>query len=464
MQSFDQSLMNWYHKGVISYDDALFAATNPADDFEWGRTAFLRVTAAVVFPFWGFKETEMRARYFLIALLAAFVAIPAAAAPTFGPKQYTRSTGPTQTFTEIFARCGGDPCQLVIENGSAAGSNRVTSASIFLNGKQILGPSDFKQHPGTLVVPVALQDSDQIKIVLNSAPGSYLTISVECATFAELGIDDSPGVISSIWDNGTVSLSIPLANEGNAPATNVSITGMSAGGGSYLGPTPFAYPAGTIDPDEVQQLYAQFSNVDGRSAFPLTVSGTYSFGASVCSFQTQATVNPPPAGNGGTAKFNTTVQRFTADTAVYPPAPPPDPDAETNAENVYLPPLGQPRYLFTTPPANSLLNRLLALTPDDQAPAPGGGNAVSFVRNTNGGNYWNYPPDPSAAGADPSGFALISANNSAGTTDGAVSYSKDFGKTFTTVNLTKKSGFTDPGRPTRTAPTRSVWWSRPVGP
>jgi twitching motility protein PilT len=31
MQSFDQSLMNWYHKGVISYDDALFAATNPAE-------------------------------------------------------------------------------------------------------------------------------------------------------------------------------------------------------------------------------------------------------------------------------------------------------------------------------------------------------------------------------------------------------------------------------------------------
>jgi twitching motility protein PilT len=31
MQSFDQSLMNWYQKGVIAYDDALFAATNPAE-------------------------------------------------------------------------------------------------------------------------------------------------------------------------------------------------------------------------------------------------------------------------------------------------------------------------------------------------------------------------------------------------------------------------------------------------
>jgi twitching motility protein PilT len=31
MQSFDQALMNWYQKGVISYDDAVFAATNPAE-------------------------------------------------------------------------------------------------------------------------------------------------------------------------------------------------------------------------------------------------------------------------------------------------------------------------------------------------------------------------------------------------------------------------------------------------
>ena len=31
MQTFDQSLMNWYTKGVISYDQALFYATNPAE-------------------------------------------------------------------------------------------------------------------------------------------------------------------------------------------------------------------------------------------------------------------------------------------------------------------------------------------------------------------------------------------------------------------------------------------------
>ena len=31
MQSFDQSLMNWYRKGVISYENALYNATNPSE-------------------------------------------------------------------------------------------------------------------------------------------------------------------------------------------------------------------------------------------------------------------------------------------------------------------------------------------------------------------------------------------------------------------------------------------------
>ena len=31
MQSFDQSLMNWYTKGVVSYENALFFATSPSE-------------------------------------------------------------------------------------------------------------------------------------------------------------------------------------------------------------------------------------------------------------------------------------------------------------------------------------------------------------------------------------------------------------------------------------------------
>jgi len=31
MQTFDQSLLSWYTRGIISYDQALFYATNPSE-------------------------------------------------------------------------------------------------------------------------------------------------------------------------------------------------------------------------------------------------------------------------------------------------------------------------------------------------------------------------------------------------------------------------------------------------
>ena len=84
----------------------------------------------------------MRAKSLLIAaaLVLLSSSLPAASAqmtPAFGPKQYTRTAGPPQTFTEHFHHCGTAACQIVIVNGNADGSNRVSSASISLNGVEI---------------------------------------------------------------------------------------------------------------------------------------------------------------------------------------------------------------------------------------------------------------------------------------------------------------------------------------
>jgi len=380
-----------------------------------------------------------------LAAAAAIAAIPAGAASgstTFGPRQFTRSRGPTQTFTESFPRCASGACRLVVVNGGADGSNRVSSASIYLNGRRVLGPSDFNQRVERIVLPVPLESSDELRVVLNSAPGSYLTVSVECDTFPALGID-SAGVTSSIWSNGTVSLAIPLGNGGNVTVSDVSITGMTAGGGVYAGPTPFAYEAGEIGPDERVNLSALFSGVDGHAAFPLTVQGTYAYEGATCSFEAQTTVNPPPPGNGGTPKFTTTVPRFTAETAVYPAAPlGHDPEDETNEGGDYVPPLGEPRNLPPIAPSATSLDRGLALHPVDQAPPGGSPSDVVFLRNKAGNPYNGAPPDPSVAGATPGGFTMISGNT-------AVGYSTDFGQTFTTVNLTKSTGFNDPANPGR---------------
>ena len=77
----------------------------------------------------------MRASIVLIAVVALFAGVgpPDAHAqtmPVFGPKQYTRTAGPPQTFTEHFSHCGTQACQLVIVNGHANGAGRVSSASV----------------------------------------------------------------------------------------------------------------------------------------------------------------------------------------------------------------------------------------------------------------------------------------------------------------------------------------------
>src|SRR5262249_54099502 len=98
----------------------------------------------------------------------------------FRPKQYIRAAGRPETFTEIFQYYGTSPCQIVVVNGNDDGTQRISSASISLNGQQIVGPRDFNQQTGGSVKAVVLADQNQLSTTLRSKPGSFLTVSVEC--------------------------------------------------------------------------------------------------------------------------------------------------------------------------------------------------------------------------------------------------------------------------------------------
>jgi hypothetical protein len=351
-------------------------------------------------------------------------AVPnASTATTFGPRQYTRTTGAPNAYTETFSRCGGG-CQLVVLNGNASGGNRISSATVFVNGRQILGPSDFSKRVTRIVVPVALEDHSEVRVVLNSAPGSYLTISVECALFASLAIEAGPGIGTSTWDNGTVSLAIPLVNEGAVTAADVSITAISAGAGSYQGPTPFTYPVGSIGPEQVRLLDAYFANLSGATTFPLAVRGTYKFGGATCPFQAQVpvTVQPAPGPVAGTAA-QAIVQ--SPRTAFFPPHPAP-PTFGPNAESPMLIPVGPARQLFPPTPTGTSLG------------SSAGGAAVRIPRNTTMRSA-GVPPDPNTAAT--SGGVVLATYNT------GISFSIDGGQTFTDVNLFNPQ----PGNPVRTS-------------
>jgi hypothetical protein len=265
---------------------------------------------------------------------------------------------------------------------------------------------------------------------------------------------DSSQAVASVWANGTVSVSLPLENRGKHTAAKVSIAKVESPGGNYVGPSALPYAAGSIEAGDTEPLYAQLSlpSFQPGTQYALTVRGTYHHGGAICHFSAHATLTPPP-GNGGQPKSTTTLSVFTVGTAVYPAHPLPHPvDEQPNEEgDAFLPPLGQPRNLFPFPPAESVLDRAAAFRPNDQAPPAGAGsNSVVFIRNQQGGTYFALPPDPNVAGADTSGFVLISANNNNGGAAAAVSYSKNFGGSFTTVPLTAATGFKDPGNSGRT--------------
>src|SRR5262245_42176571 len=118
-----------------------------------------------------------------VTLTSTVWALQVPAAPitvVFGPKQYIRAAGPPETFTETFQYDGTSPCQIVVVNGKADGTQRISSASISLNGQQIVGPEHFNQQIGEIVKAVVLADQNQLSTTLRSKPGSFLTVSVGC--------------------------------------------------------------------------------------------------------------------------------------------------------------------------------------------------------------------------------------------------------------------------------------------
>lgn len=116
----------------------------------------------------------------VLAIGLALTAPAFAQSVLFGPKQYTRTAGPPNQFTDTFTLPAGTtaPYTLHVVNGNANGTNRISSATVKLNGTKILDPSDFGQNVAVLDRTVTLQASNTLEIRLTSAPGSFLTVSV----------------------------------------------------------------------------------------------------------------------------------------------------------------------------------------------------------------------------------------------------------------------------------------------
>src|SRR5438132_855022 len=90
----------------------------------------------------------------------------------YGPRRFDRQTGQAVNVVENFSISSdaAAPFSIQIQNGDANGSNRVSSATIRLNGADVFTPANFNQTVGSLTKAINLLSTNTLEVKLTSAP------------------------------------------------------------------------------------------------------------------------------------------------------------------------------------------------------------------------------------------------------------------------------------------------------
>ena len=152
----------------------------------------------------------------------------------FGPRRFDRTTGPPNQYVEQFSLPAGvnSPFTLHIQNGAPDGVNRVSSAtaSLTLNGVNVLSQSDLNQNIAGLDRTVTLATYNTLEVRVASDPGSYLIINIG-------------GVVLSDTTPPTVSITSP-ANNSTTDASQTTVNGTVSDTGANASGVAHVYVNG----------------------------------------------------------------------------------------------------------------------------------------------------------------------------------------------------------------------------
>ena len=196
----------------------------------------------------------------------------------------------------------------------------MSSASILLNGVQIVGPRDFNRTVPTIVRPVALAEQNQLTIRLASSPGSFLAVSVECEASPVLLSAGGPGV--SLLQTSTLLSAQPIRNSGTAPAENVQLSAINLNEGTLTIPTSIPFGLGTIPVDDSVVLDTNFvGTFFPLQGYDLSLEGTYDVGAATYCFTLDSELVVPPGAPGSRFIDSATVEQNQVSDAPFPHQP-----------------------------------------------------------------------------------------------------------------------------------------------
>jgi hypothetical protein len=175
-------------------------------------------------------------RRLIIASCTLVVLLPSTALAErllFGPKTYVRTTSAPDVHRDQFAFASRHrEARLTVTNGDEAGRGRVSSARILLNGREVFGPSDFRQQVDALDMFLPLEDQNTLEVELSGKPGGRVTVQVSQPFFeehpgwrmAELAVSALTVAPERAGVGEVVTLSAVLDSSGgsDAPAATVS--------------------------------------------------------------------------------------------------------------------------------------------------------------------------------------------------------------------------------------------------
>jgi hypothetical protein len=129
----------------------------------------------------------------------------------FGPKNYIRGTGDPVTITDTFSVLN-PTTQYTLKaiNGGLQNDTTeyVSETVVTLNGVTVISSSNFNQNVGEVDVPISLQSTNTLSVVVRGKPGGVLAIEV-------VGVDNDPPTIKATpsplpnaagWNNSAVTV------------------------------------------------------------------------------------------------------------------------------------------------------------------------------------------------------------------------------------------------------------------
>jgi len=134
--------------------------------------------------------------------------------PVYNSGQLFRTAGPPNIYSESFTSNPG-AARIIVLNGDSSGSNRVSSAQIFVNGFLVVKQNQFNKKVYRIETPVELSEDNLIEVRMTSSPGSYLAVMIQ---------QDIPL---------TVTINDPKEDE-QIPSTSITVSGTLAATSRYI--------------------------------------------------------------------------------------------------------------------------------------------------------------------------------------------------------------------------------------